>query len=252
MMPSSTSALSAAESYRAFIQSGALQHIAIIMDGNRRWATNRSMPAPQGHYQGYKTLRDLVEYCSRDLNLPVLTVYAFSTENWRRPDHEVNFLLKLFHETLQKEIARMMEQNIRLRFLGNLDAFSAAFQEECRKAEALTAENTGLLYQVALNYGGRKEIVNACKRLAQAVQAGKLSPDEITEAHITRYLYTGETVDPDLVIRTGGEYRLSNFLMWQSAYSEICIVDELWPEFTPEVLNRTISEFQQRHRRFGK
>lgn len=243
---------SAPESVTSFIQTGALQHIAIIMDGNRRWAQSKLFSSPQGHYHGYQSLKTILAYCSTELNLPILTVYAFSTENWHRPSHEVNFLLKLFQQTLQKEIGEMADSNIRLKFLGNLDGFPAALQRECYQAEALTAENDGLLFQVAWNYGSRAEIVESCKRLAREVQAGRLLPEDITEAHIVENLYTGPAADPDLIIRTGGEYRLSNFLLWQSAYAEICVVDELWPDFTPEILNRVIEDFQQRKRRFGK
>lgn len=252
MVQTSTLKHSAPESLKAFIQSGALKHIAIIMDGNRRWAKRHFMPGPQGHYQGYQTLKTIIEYCSLELGLPALTVYAFSTENWQRPGEEVGFLLKLFHQTLQKEIEELSRKNVQLKFLGNLQEFSPEFQAECRKSEAMTAHNTGMLFQVALNYGGRSEIVQSCKKIAEAVQTGQLRPEEITENHIAEHLYTQNTFDPDMVIRTGGEYRLSNFLLWQSAYAEICIVDELWPEFTPEVLNRTIENFQHRHRRFGK
>lgn len=252
MMQTSISTSSPPNSIRDYVQSGALKHVAIIMDGNRRWAQNHNMLAPQGHHAGYKALKQIVEYCARDIKLPVLTVYAFSTENWRRPDHEVDFLMKLFHQTLQAELGELVDNNIRLRFLGNLDEFSPQLQKEFKAAEAATADNTGMLYQVAANYGGRTEIVEACRKIAQQVQAGTLSPAAITEAHLSAALYTGPAADPDMVIRTGSEYRLSNFLLWQAAYAEICVVDELWPDFTPDVLNRTIVEFQHRQRRFGK
>lgn len=252
MSPSSTFTPVSDQSVTAAIENGTLKHIAIIMDGNRRWAKSRRLPSAQGHYRGYQALKTIVRYCSKQLHLPVLTVYAFSTENWRRSDQEVRFLLKLFHQTLQAELDEMMAENVRLRFLGDIQAFSPAFQQACREAEALTANNTGLIYQVALNYGGRSEMLKAVQSLAQAAKVGQLEPDEITEAHIARCLYTGEVPDPDMVIRTGGEYRLSNFLLWQAAYAEICVVDELWPDFTPEVLDRTILTFQNRQRRFGK
>jgi undecaprenyl diphosphate synthase len=244
--------LTAPEPVRTFVQSGALQHIAIIMDGNRRWAGKHHQPSAKGHYAGYRALKDIVEYCSLELQLPALTVYAFSTENWRRSEQEVNFLLKLFHETLQAEIDELIAKNVRLKFIGNIEAFPKTLQDECRKGEERTAQNTGMLYQVALSYGGRSEIVESCKRVAQAVKDGTLNPADITEDHIRENLYTKNAIDPDMIIRTGGEYRLSNFLMWQSAYSEIYVLDELWPEFTPEVLNRTILDFQQRQRRFGR
>ena len=235
------------------IENGTLKHIAIIMDGNRRWAKDRHLPTPAGHYEGYKTLKALLEYCAESLQLPALTVYAFSTENWQRTSTEVDFLLKLFHQTLKKEIDELMRLNIRLRFLGDLSGFSPAFQETCAEALALTSSNTGLCYQVALSYGGRSEIVEACRRIAQDVQKGRLEPEDLTEASIQQHLYTGSNLpDPDMVIRTGGASRLSNFLLWQSAYSEIFILDELWPQFTPECLNQTIEAFQHRQRRFGK
>ncbi len=225
-----------------------IQHIAIIMDGNRRWAELKGVSSGEGHIKGYKALKNLLTYCSDELKLPVLTVYAFSTENWGRADSEVGFLLELFHQTLLAETPEMIEKNIRLKFLGNRQAFSPEFQVAWHEAEALTAKNTGLVFQVALNYGGRAEVIAACKQIAEA----KLEPEEITDAVFESYLYSAGTVDPDMIIRTGGTYRLSNFLLWQSAYSEICVVEELWPDFTPEVLNRTIAEFQNRHRRFGK
>ncbi len=239
-------------SIQSLIQSKALQHIAIIMDGNRRWAQNKGLPSTQGHYQGYKTLKDIVEYCSDVLHLPALTVYAFSTENWQRPGREVDFLMKLFHQTLQDEIDELDEKNVQLRFIGNIAAMSPSFYKQCLAAQQRTAQNTGMIYQVAINYGGRAEITAAVKQLAQAVKQGDLEPDALSEADITRQLYTGQTMDPDLLIRTGGESRLSNFLLWQAAYAEICIIEELWPEFTPDVLNRTIQVFQQRQRRFGR
>ncbi len=240
------------ESAKALIDSGAIRHIAMIMDGNRRWAQVQDMPAQQGHVEGYKALKHLVEYCALDLKLPIMTVYAFSTENWRRSNLEVEFLLKLFHKTLQDEIEELIEKNVRLKFLGNLEHFPVAFQEECQKASARTAHNTGMLYQVALNYGGRAEILEACRKLAQQVKQGDIQPEDIQEEHLEALLYTQEASDPDMIIRTGGEYRLSNFLLWQSAYAELCVVDELWPEFSPEVLNRAINHFQNRQRRFGR
>jgi len=234
------------------IRSGALYHIGIIMDGNRRWAEQHHCLASEGHYQGYKALKSIVEYCSRDIGLPVLTVYAFSTENWGRPAQEVDFLMKLFHQTLQAEIQGLVDNNIRLKFIGSMEGFSVHFQDTCREAEAITSENTGMLYQVALNYGGRAEILAACRRIAQDIQAGLLQPDDIDEQHIEQRLFTQSLRDPDMIIRTGGEYRLSNFLLWQTAYAEIVILEELWPDFTPDVLDKAITEFQHRKRRFGK
>ena len=244
---------SAPASVKAFIQDGTLKHIAIIMDGNRRWAKDRGMPSPAGHYEGYKTLKTLLEYCAKSLQLPALTVYAFSTENWGRTPTEVDFLLKLFHQTLKKEIDTLIRLNIRLHFLGDLSGFSPAFQETCAEAKALTANNTGLQYQVALSYGGRAEIVEACRRIAEQIQNGRFQPQDITETILQQHLYTDTDLpDPDMVIRTGGASRLSNFLLWQSAYSEIFILEEHWPQFTPDLLNRTIEDFHYRQRRFGK
>lgn len=236
----------------AVIQQGLLQHVAIIMDGNRRWAKRNILEATQGHYHGYKALKAIVRYASDILALPALTVYAFSTENWRRSEHEVAVLLKLFQESLDAELGEMVQKNLRLKFIGDISPFPQRFQNACQHAEALTASNTGMIYQVALNYGGRAELVNAVKGLANQVQQGKIAPDAITEDSIQTALYTANAPDPDLVIRTGGEYRLSNFLLWQAAYAELYVTETPWPEFTPEALNQAILEFERRHRRFGQ
>lgn len=230
--------------------SKALKHIAMIMDGNRRWAKQRMLPAVAGHKRGMDTLKAIVEACGKR-NLDVLTVYAFSTENWKRADDEVSGLMDLFAEALGQQVPFLIKNNVILRFIGDSSAFSPRLQQRMSEAVERTQNNTGLCFQVALNYGGRAEIIQAAKQLAQDVQKGKLSPEEITEEILAEKLYTGGYPDPDLIIRTGGESRLSNFLMWQSAYSEILIEDALWPDFTPEKLDVAINDFICRQRRFG-
>jgi undecaprenyl diphosphate synthase len=241
-----------ADAAREVVRSGAVRHIGIIMDGNRRWAKNQGAPGPQGHLEGFKALKNLIRYCGTELHLPILTVYAFSTENWRRTPMEVELLMNLFQHAIQTEVEELMRQNGRIRFIGDVSGLSKSFQKLCKEAEARTANNTGLLFQVAFNYGGRAEVVASCKKIAEAVQSGSLAVDAISEETIQAHLYTGDQPDPDMIIRTGNESRLSNFLLWQAAYSELFIVPELWPEFSPEVLNRTILEFQSRQRRFGQ
>lgn len=227
-----------------------LQHMALIMDGNRRWAKQRCLPAVAGHKQGLDTVKKIVEACGQ-MGLGVLTVYAFSTENWRRADDEVSGLMNLFGEALAQQVPFLIKNNVVLQFIGEPSRFSAVLQQHMAEAEAKTAHNTGLVFQVALNYGGRDELVVAMQRLAEQVQSGTLNPADITEETIQQHLYTYPQPDPDLIIRTGGESRLSNFLMWQSAYSELLIEETLWPDFTPDKLTQAIETFAQRQRRFG-
>jgi undecaprenyl diphosphate synthase len=233
------------------ISQGVIRHVAIIMDGNRRWAEHHGSHSSEGHYRGYHALKTLIDYCIETLHLPVLTVYAFSTENWHRPGNEVSLLQTLFHQVLEQELDGLIRRNVRLRFLGDLDTFSSAFTALCHKAETQTACNTGMCYQVALNYGGRAEIIRACRALATQVKSEELKPEAITEADLSHHLYTGTEPDPDLVIRTGGEMRLSNFLLWQAAYAELYVSDVLWPDFTPHHLNEALQTFTSRQRRFG-
>lgn len=221
------------------------KHIAIIMDGNGRWATRRGMPRTAGHKAGSENFVKTVDACNR-LGVEVLTVYAFSTENWKRADDEVKGILKIMHAYIIKYVPELMEKNIRLRILGDM----SYFDEESRKALAASEEklknNTGLTLCVALSYGGRNEIVQAFNALAAA---GVQSVDEET---LSRYLYTAGLPDPDLVIRTGGEKRISNFLLWQSAYAEYYFCDTLWPDFDERCLREAIAQFGHRQRRYGK
>lgn len=252
--PLSSSQLDAASlaSAQALITSGQLKHVAMIMDGNRRWAKERGKTSPEGHLAGFQALKTLVRFCSDELKLPAMTVYAFSTENWKRPKPEVEFLLKLFDQALQQEIDELVEKNVRMRFLGDIGGFSPQLQKACQQAEAKTARNTGMLYHVALNYGGRAELVRTVQGLAQEVAQGRLTPEAITEDVIGQRLDTLNAPEPDLLIRTGGEYRLSNFLLWQAAYAELYIEDQMWPDFTPQRLLQAMTTFETRQRRFGK
>ncbi|MGP1385959.1 MAG: isoprenyl transferase [Thainema sp.] len=227
------------------------KHIAVIMDGNGRWAKQRGLPRIMGHRKGVDTLKDLLR-CSRDWGIQALTAYAFSTENWGRPLEEVDFLMTLFERVLRRELEEMMQENVRIRFAGNLSALPNSLQSEIDRAMTKTAHNQGIQFTVATNYGGRQEIINACRAIATQVQQGKLSPDEIDEQTFEQHLYTVGLSDPDLLIRTSGELRLSNFLLWQMAYAEIYVTETLWPDFDRAEFHQALSNYQQRHRRFGK
>lgn len=244
--------LTESETITNLIQAGTLQHIGIIMDGNRRWAEQNQLMSVQGHYHGYQALKKIVAHCSEVLKLPVLTVYAFSTENWRRTEKEVGFLTGLLGQVLANEMNELVEKNIQIRFIGDLTAFPKTIREQCHQAQAASTSNTGLIFQVALNYGGRLELVRAFQQLAQQVQNGQLTPDVIDELMIAQHLFAPNVPDPDMIIRTGGEYRMSNFLLWQSAYSELYVSDEYWPAFTPSHLEKAIQVFCKRQRRFGQ
>lgn len=227
------------------------KHVAIIMDGNGRWAHKRKLPRYFGHREGVNALKRIVKYCA-DEGLEILTVYAFSTENWQRPTGEVNYLLKLMEEIFSKEINELIEQGVCIKILGDLSTMSAAHRDIWKTAEAKTHENSRLNLNVAFNYGGRNEITNAARRIAEDVKSGDLSIERITEAEFAKYLYTGDTADPDLVIRTGGEYRMSNFLLWQSAYSEWYFTDVLWPDFDVNEFEKALLCYSKRHRRYGR
>ncbi|MDR7544620.1 MAG: isoprenyl transferase [Armatimonadota bacterium] len=226
------------------------RHIAIIMDGNGRWAAARGLPRAAGHRAGREAVRRTVAGC-RELGVPVLTLYAFSTENWRRPADEVAALMELLHEAVIDEADELHRNGIRLRISGDLESMASPIRRELERAMALTSANEAMVLNVALNYGGRAEIVRAAQRLAAEVAAGRLVVDAIDEGAFTRHLYTGDLPDPDLLIRTAGEQRLSNFLLWQSAYAEFYFVDVYWPDFAREHLMAAIAEFQRRQRRFG-
>jgi undecaprenyl diphosphate synthase len=227
------------------------KHVAVIMDGNGRWAKRQGLPRIMGHKRGVDALKDLLR-CCQDWGIQALTAYAFSTENWKRPREEVDFLMTLFQRVLRQELREMVEENIQIQFVGNLQALPKSLQAEISRSMAATEKNSGIRFSVATNYGGRQEIVEACRAIAQKVQQGLLQPDEISEEVFEGHLYTAGITDPDLLIRTSGEMRLSNFLLWQMAYGEIYITDTLWPDFNRVEFHRALCAYQQRERRFGK
>ncbi|MDZ7369947.1 MAG: isoprenyl transferase [candidate division KSB1 bacterium] len=226
------------------------RHIGIIMDGNGRWAERRGLPRTAGHNAGVETVRRIVEAAGQ-LGISVLTLYTFSCENWRRPANEVSALMNLLLKTIRKEIDDLEKKNVRLTVIGDIKGLPyaprAAIEGSIRRLE----KNTGLVLNLALNYGGRQEIVQAVKALGNDILAGKITPESINEAIFASYLQTSELGDPDLVIRTSGEKRISNFLLWQIAYSELYITPTLWPDFTAEEFCQAIEDFQNRERRFG-
>ena len=226
------------------------RHVAIIMDGNGRWATRRGLPRIAGHRKGTEALRDIVEACP-DLGVEVLTLYAFSTENWKRSTEEVSGLMNLFRRYMRREAAELERRGARVIFLGDRAALAPDIQALMASLEERTAENTRLTLAIALNYGGRAEIAAAARALAARAAAGEIDLAEIDEDAIDGALYTAGLPDPDLVIRTSGEQRVSNFLLWQCAYSEFLFVDELWPDFDKAALGRALAAFEARDRRFG-
>jgi undecaprenyl diphosphate synthase len=225
------------------------QHIAVIMDGNGRWAKQRHLPRIAGHRAGIQAVRNVVEASTR-LGVPYLTLYAFSIENWKRPGMEVQMLMDLLREYLRREIAELSEQNIRLGVIGRITALSKPVQNDLEAAIEQTRQNTGMRLTLALNYGARAELVDAVKSLVEKARLNGADV-EVDEAVIKQYLYTRELPDPDLLIRTSGELRLSNFLLWQIAYAEIWVTDTLWPDFTQDDLLRAVIDFQRRERRYG-
>lgn len=227
------------------------EHIGIIMDGNGRWAKKRALPRKYGHREGAKAFRKIVEYCDK-IGLHYLTVYAFSTENWKRPKDEVDSIMQLLEQYIDEAFDHKNESDgVRTKFIGDMSALSPALQEKIKRIEALGEGKSGLLVNVALNYGGRHELVHSMRALAEMVREQKIAPEEIDEAMVSDHLYTAGQPDPDLIIRPSGEERLSNFLIWQAAYSEFVFMDVLWPDFKPEHLEEAIRIFNQRHRRFG-
>jgi undecaprenyl diphosphate synthase len=226
------------------------KHIAIIMDGNGRWAGRRNQPRVAGHRAGAEAVRSTVETSAR-LGIDYLTLYAFSTENWKRPRLEIEALMGLLREFLRKEIRSLKENNIRFHTIGNVEALESPVRRQLDHARRETAGNTGTVLTVALNYSGRAEIVQACRELAHEFQRSGRNPEEISEADIARHLYTTGLPDPDLLIRTSGELRVSNFLLWQIAYSEIYVTETLWPDFRRASLFDAIVEYQKRDRRYG-
>ncbi len=225
-------------------------HVAIIMDGNGRWAKQRAMPRVAGHHEGMKVVRKIA-LCANEIGVNVLTLYAFSTENWTRPKREVDFLMKLPEEFLGMFLDELVEKNMQIRSIGDNSQLPKGTFVAINKAMERTKGNNGLILNFALNYGGRTEIIEATKQIAVSLSNGEIKEDEINEELFSSYLMTKTLPDPDLLIRTSGEIRLSNFMLWQLAYSEFLFSDRLWPDFTEEHFIQAIGEFQQRHRRFG-
>jgi undecaprenyl diphosphate synthase len=226
------------------------RHIAIIMDGNGRWAKQRGSPRVEGHRAGIASVRETVETCAR-LELDALTLYAFSVENWKRPRFEIVTLMSLLKEYLNRELANLLKNDIRFRVVGRMNELDASVQKELAKGLAGTSSCRGMTFNIALNYGGRTEIVDACRSLAGDVASGRLTPEQIDEETLGSRLGTAGLPDPDLLIRTSGEMRVSNFLLWQIAYSEIWVTPTLWPDFRKRHLFEAILEFQKRERRYG-
>ena len=232
------------EKIREIVKENDLKHIAIIMDGNRRWAEKRNLPSAVGHKKGVEALKRTMRACD-DFGIKYLTVYAFSTENWNRKPEEVNFLMNLHGVTLQNELKEVHENNVVISFIGDITQLSSKLQKILKKSVETTKNNTGVHLQIAFNYGSRAEIVRAVKEIVNE------GITDITEETITNHLYTKDIPDPDLLIRTGGEMRISNYLLWQIAYSEILVLDTFWPDFDKELLTQCVLEFNHRNRRFG-
>ena len=229
------------------IKNTSLSHIAIIMDGNRRWAKEHLLPSMKGHKKGVDALKKVTRACD-DFGVKYLTLYAFSTENWNRKKEEVDFLMDLLATTLKNELKELNENNVKMNFIGNLSQLNDNLQNILNESKEVTKNNTGVVLTVAINYGARDEIVNAIKNIVK----DKVDEDEITQELVSNYLYTKNIPDPDLLIRTSGEKRISNYLLWQIAYSEIYITDTYWPEFNKDTLALAIKEFAKRQRRWGK
>ena len=226
------------------------KHIAIIMDGNGRWAQNRFMPRTVGHRAGVKSVRNAVEYCANK-NVDVLTLFAFSSENWRRPAAEVDLLMGLFMSSLQREINKLDQRNVRLRFIGDRTAFNDKLQQKMLEAELQTQGNSALTLVIAVNYGGRWDLCQATQKVIDKISIGTLEKQEITEQLINDHLSTAGLPEPDLFIRTGGEQRVSNFMLWQLAYTEMYFTSTLWPDFDQSALEEAVRSFKGRQRRFG-
>jgi undecaprenyl diphosphate synthase len=227
------------------------RHVAVIMDGNGRWATRRGLPRVAGHGEGVKAVRSVVRTAG-ELGIEFLTLYAFSSENWKRPHQEVSTLMTLLERSIERELPELMERNVRFRVIGRPDGVPARVGERIQRIIETTARNTGLTLLMAFNYGSRDELVDAARTLAREVARGALRPEDIDEARVARALYTGGVPDPDLLIRTSGELRLSNFLLWQLAYTELWMTPTLWPDFGAREFCLAVADFQQRNRRFGR
>ena len=226
------------------------KHIAIIMDGNRRWARNKGLPVSLGHKEGAKTLEKIVRYANK-IGIKNITVYAFSTENWKRTTEEVTALMNLFQSYLDDYSKRADSENIKVKIIGNREGLSDKMQKSIEKCMERTKDNTGIIFNIALNYGGRDEIVGAVRNIAEKIQNNEMKIEHITEQTISDNLYTKGQPDPDLLIRTSGEIRLSNFLPWQLVYSEFVFVEKNWPDFSEKDLDEAIEEYQKRNRKFG-
>lgn len=225
-------------------------HIGIIMDGNGRWAKKRGLPRKAGHSAGAKTFRKITRYCS-DIGIKYLTVYAFSTENWKRPEDEVRSLMKLFKSYLEEALADFKDDSIVVKFIGDKSPFNEDLRNLMIENEESSKDRDGMVLNIAMNYGSRDEIVRAVKNICNDVQSGAVLPESIDEQLISDYLYTSGQPDPDLIIRPSGEYRISNFLLWQSAYTEFVIMNKLWPDFETSDLDEAIKIYSQRNRRYG-
>ncbi|MBS5378699.1 MAG: isoprenyl transferase [Veillonella sp.] len=226
------------------------RHVAIIMDGNGRWAKRRGMPRSMGHRAGADVLKEIV-IAADEIGVKALTVYGFSTENWKRPEQEVSLLMALIKEYLQKNVQYMHEHNVRIRFIGFIGGLSENLQKIIQDAELLTQNNTGLTLQLAINYGGRDEIVRTIRNITNSVADGTITTDDITEDYVSSQLFTKEFSDVDLLIRPSSDFRISNFLLWQLAYAEFWFTDLHWPDFTKETLLEAVAAYQKRERRFG-
>lgn len=227
------------------------RHVAIIMDGNNRWAKQRGLRGVEGHKEGARAVRATVENCAR-AGVEVLTVFAFSSENWRRPQEEVNALMELFLTALTDEVPDLHKNGIQLRFIGDLSAFAPHLREKMLQSVHTTASNTRMVFAVAVNYGGQWDMANAARQLAEQVQQGKLTPDAITPELMQQYVALGDLPLPDMCIRTGGEHRISNFLLWQLAYAELYFTEMYWPDFDNAALLQAFEDFRGRQRRFGR
>lgn len=227
-----------------------VQHLAIIMDGNGRWAQSRDLPRTAGHKAGADNVIRILQ-AVKELNIKYLTLYAFSTENWKRPAAEVSALMQLLHDFIFHKLPELQKENVRLNAIGRLEALPDAARLALQRAMKATAQNTGSVLTLALNYGGRAELADAASKIAQAVQRGQLSVDQINEDTFARYLYDPQLPEPELVIRTSGELRISNFMLWQMAYSELYIADVMWPDFDRDELLKALTSYRSRSRRFG-
>lgn len=234
-----------------FGHTGLPRHVAIIMDGNGRWAERQSKPRVAGHRAGVEIVRDVVKTCG-ELGIEVLTLFAFSSENWRRPEKEVGLLMELFLIALEREIKKLHRNNVQLRIIGDVSAFSDKIQQRIKEAESLTRTNDGLVLNIAANYGGKWDITQAVQALAQQVQEGEIQPQDICPEDIASKLSMSDLPEPDLFIRTGGEQRISNFLIWQLAYTELYFTPILWPDFTRDEFEKALLSFSNRQRRFGR